>query len=450
MNKIIRELVEFSLDLRYEDVPRDVVHEAKRALYDTLGCIFGGHESRDVHIVRNIYRHMEGLPEATVLVSGEKLPALHAALINAVAVHTSTADSYYAFSHPNYPAVMIPAGLAAAELAGASTKELLVALIIGYEFQIRLRELLEPTIGTNQIHSADLAHWSTALLVSRLLRQSCEKTMHALGLARIWRHTNDGGSSDNFVTDQLHQALAVQWGFKAAVMAAAEFPRVEGNVLGVDLHPESAARMLVEDYGDPFRIMVCSMRAFPTDLRLQTAVTLVIRLAKEYTGEREQIDAIEVSLPELPEDILHLPKGPHGADKHLVAKSLPFCIARSFLDGKLDWRSFDDEHLNDIVVRNLMGKVKALKDEGLVRHQSNDAPARVTLRMIGGDTYTLQAENPKGHPIDPLTDWEIEEKVSKLIGSCLSADRQTQMRGTVWDCEQLAGMHQFMSMMVEN
>jgi 2-methylcitrate dehydratase PrpD len=36
-------LAQYATDLRYEDLPEDIVRTAKRTILDTLGCAFGGY-----------------------------------------------------------------------------------------------------------------------------------------------------------------------------------------------------------------------------------------------------------------------------------------------------------------------------------------------------------------------------------------------------------------------
>ena len=78
MDSISRQIARFSLRLKYEDVTPEVITEVKRFLYDSIGCAFGGLTTHDVEIVKNLYSDMGGKPEATVIGSGEKIPAFNA------------------------------------------------------------------------------------------------------------------------------------------------------------------------------------------------------------------------------------------------------------------------------------------------------------------------------------------------------------------------------------
>ena len=71
MSTVSRRLAEFSVALSYDDLPREVVACAKRFLYDSIGCAFGGYGSDDVHIASTVVEASGGNPQATLIGSGK-------------------------------------------------------------------------------------------------------------------------------------------------------------------------------------------------------------------------------------------------------------------------------------------------------------------------------------------------------------------------------------------
>ncbi len=49
---ISRQISEFAIKLKYQDLPKEVVNEVKRYLYDSIGCAYGGYHTKDVNILR--------------------------------------------------------------------------------------------------------------------------------------------------------------------------------------------------------------------------------------------------------------------------------------------------------------------------------------------------------------------------------------------------------------
>ena len=42
LKSISRQIAEFAIKLKYDDLPKEVVNEVKRYLYDSIGCAYGG------------------------------------------------------------------------------------------------------------------------------------------------------------------------------------------------------------------------------------------------------------------------------------------------------------------------------------------------------------------------------------------------------------------------
>ncbi len=112
MNKSIsRTIAEFAIKLKYEDLPQEVVNEVKRFLYDSIGCAFGGSQTKDVNILRDIYKDMGGKIEATLIAFGDKLPAVNAALVNSLMIRAQDFNDIYWKEDPSHPSDLIPAAL---------------------------------------------------------------------------------------------------------------------------------------------------------------------------------------------------------------------------------------------------------------------------------------------------------------------------------------------------
>jgi len=95
LDSISRKIAQFSLDLKYDHLPDDVVNEVKRFLYDSVGCVYGGYTTHDVGIVSDIYEDMGGNSEATIIASGKKMPAYNAAFLNSLMVRTLDFNDIY-------------------------------------------------------------------------------------------------------------------------------------------------------------------------------------------------------------------------------------------------------------------------------------------------------------------------------------------------------------------
>ena len=129
MMTAIEELARFAATLQLEALPPSLVDKAKDHLLDTIGvaCVGIGHP--DVRAVVEVVQRWGGAPEACVIGSPMRMPAPAAAFLNALHARIHTFDDTHE-AGPSHPGnAVVAAALAGAELAQASGRTLLIALI---------------------------------------------------------------------------------------------------------------------------------------------------------------------------------------------------------------------------------------------------------------------------------------------------------------------------------
>ena len=115
-------LARYATELKYEDLPEDIVHTAKRTILDTFGCAFGGYTAGPSQIAHQARKRRHGQSgAATVLCNGIKTSPDLAAFANGVMIrYLDFNDAFVSFTHgAGHPSDTIAALLAAAELNGA-------------------------------------------------------------------------------------------------------------------------------------------------------------------------------------------------------------------------------------------------------------------------------------------------------------------------------------------
>ena len=125
MPNVTRAMAEWAVSVNFEDLPSEVVSEAKRFLMDSVGCALGGAQQHDVHIAREVLAECAGAGAATVLVTGERWDPVSASLLNALMIRVMDYNDIYWKQDPSHPSDIIPAAKAAAERAGGSGRDLL-------------------------------------------------------------------------------------------------------------------------------------------------------------------------------------------------------------------------------------------------------------------------------------------------------------------------------------
>ncbi len=149
-----RKFAAFVANLEFEDLPPEVVDRAKGV---TLQALSSALIARDMPGTRQALALMQeeeagGGGAATVLCHGTRLTKAGASFVNAEMIFAGGKwDTFRMLTHPGI--AILPAALAAAEITGASGKELLVAVAAGYEVMERMAAEFIPTVMSRGFHA---------------------------------------------------------------------------------------------------------------------------------------------------------------------------------------------------------------------------------------------------------------------------------------------------------
>ena len=156
MSSVTQELADFAVDISYEELPLEVVHESKRLLLDSLGCAIGGLSTEKGKVSVSLARRIGGNPESTIIGTGDKVSSAPAAFANGELINALDYDALFSPDHVS--PFVLAAPLAIAELKGSSGKDLIVAkdtpgfvvnaLLVPYLFDAM--RMLESGIATRE------------------------------------------------------------------------------------------------------------------------------------------------------------------------------------------------------------------------------------------------------------------------------------------------------------
>ena len=212
-----RALAEFVASLRYEDIPPAVIDGAKDLFVDWFASALAGKGARPVVALDQFATAMgPGSGASEVIPTRGRTSPLFAALINGASSHVAEQDDVHngAVFHPG--TVVFPAALAVAQAEGSSGRELLAAVVAGYEVGIRVGEFLGRS-HYKIFHTTGTAGTiAAAAAVARLLGLDADRTQHAFGsagtqAAGLWEFLRDAADSK-----QLHTAKAAGDGLLSA------------------------------------------------------------------------------------------------------------------------------------------------------------------------------------------------------------------------------------------
>ncbi|MDZ7797685.1 MAG: MmgE/PrpD family protein [Candidatus Marinimicrobia bacterium] len=437
---ISRRIAEFAVDLKYEDLPEEVVFEVKRFLYDSFGCAFGSMHTTDVNIIKDLYKEMGGKEEATVIGFDMKIPAVNASFLNALMIRSLDFNDIYWKEDPSHPSDIIPAALAIAERVDADMKDVIVAIVLAYEFEQRICEFAKPGVRERKWHHATLTQFVSPVVAGKVLGLNVDQMVNAIGISACHNHTIGCPTAGKLtMMKNTVDPMAVQSGVLAALMAekgytgtAAVFEGKEGlmDVFG----PDWDTGALFEDLGDKYKIMECSMKAFPTEALTHTHISAAIKIVKEHDIDHKDIESVTVTTIARACDILFDPHKYRPDSRETADHSLPYCIACALVDRQVTTQSFDKEKLNDPRIWEVIDKIQGEASEAFEKMFPAKQPSRVRIKLRNGEEHSVYLEYPKGDPREPMTQNDLDAKVAAL---CANGFDPEKLKETVFRCEKL-------------
>lgn len=442
MNSISRKMAEFALNLNYEDLPPEVVKEAKRFLIDSMGCALAAIHNEDMKAVHRFIEKLGGTPEATVIGSGLKTNAPNAALMNCLLVRALDYNDIYWEQDPSHPSDIICAGLASAEAMGKSGKDFLLSIVIVYELEMRWCHAADPGIREVGWHHATLTQFVSPLVAGRMYDLDLDQMIAAVGISGS-SHFTLGGVVAGHLTNMKNTAdpLAAQAGVYAALMAREGYTGpvevIEGKeglfevLSNVTWRPEK----LIEGLGEEFLITRCGYKAFPTEALTHQPISAALDARKELGITYEDVAEILVETTTRGADILSDPSKYKPETRETADHSLPYVIATAVVDGNVLPEAFTMASIKDPRKWEILPKIKVVADPEIDALFPKVKRARVTITTKDGQTKTVQTDFAKGAPENPLSDDEIVAKFKANAAGAISEKRIHEILEKSWEIE---------------
>jgi len=454
---ISREMAEFAVNLRYDDIPQEAIHEAKRFLLDSMGCALAAVHNDDMQAMYRFIEKLGGTPEATVIGTGHKTNAPNAALMNCLLTRALDHNDIYWAQDPSHPSDIIGAALATAEANGKNGREALVAIVIAYELEMRWCHAAVPGIREVGWHHASLTQFVSPLVAGRMYDLDVDQLVAAVGISGS-SHFTLGGVVAGHLTNMKNTAdpLAAQAGVFAALMAREGYTGpvevIEGKeglievLNNVEWHTDELLKCL----GHEFLITRCSYKAFPTEALTHQPITATLKTRQEHALTPSDVAEVVVETTTRGADILSDSSKYKPKTKETADHSLPYVIAVALADGSVLPRSFEEERLKDPVIWDILGKIRVVADPEIDALFPRIKRARVTITTTSGEKHTAQTDVAKGAPEDPLTDEEIVAKFRANAAGVLSCAQQDRVIEATWHFEDISHVGEYMEKLVLN
>lgn len=443
----------WAASLQFNEIAPEAVYQAKRFLLDSLGCALGGYQQHDVAIALSVLDEVAGAGPATVIGTGQRIDPVSATFANALMIRCMDYNDIYWKQDPSHPSDIFPAAIACCERAGNGGEELIVGLVLGHEFEMRLCEAAFPGIRERGWHHATLTAFVSPIVAGRALHLPWEQIQHAIGIAAS-RHCTLGAVTAGKLTMMKNTVdpMATQAGVLAALMAEKGYTGPEHVIDGKEglvkvFRPDWKLNLLTDGLGESWRITQCGMKAFPTEALTHTPISAVLEIVKSNDLRPEEVEKIQIRSLARAADILSDPSKYDPHTKETADHSLPYVIAAALVDRQVTPGQFTMEKIMDPTIRAQLKKVEVVADPEIEKVFPALQRVIVHIDTKDGRSFDKQLDYPKGDPRNPLTDAELEEKFAALADGVLTRAAQQQVKNAVWNLERIGSVSELMALM---
>ncbi|MBC8339084.1 MAG: MmgE/PrpD family protein [Rhodospirillales bacterium] len=436
MTNITRQLAEFAAGISCETVPQEAIERTQMLVMDNVGiALRARHDAESTPALVKGAMAL-GLDGGTSVAIGDRrgfTPA-GAALINGTLAHSLDFDDTHAASslHPSAP--IVPAALAAAEMAGADGEELIPAIIAGYEIQIRLSKALGPSDHYDRgFHpTATCGVFGAAAAAGRLFCLDAEHMALAFGIALSQSAGSMQFLVDGAWTKRFHVGHAAMCGLMAASFAKEGFrgavDAFEGKAGFLHAYaPASDPLKAVDGLGEDWQTLGIAVKPYPSCRYSHAALDALIDLRAANDIQPDEVESVFVGLPETgwkiigdPEEAKHNPTG--VVDGQF---SMAFCAAVALREGGLTWDDYA-KHIGDKKTLDLCRRVQVQPDARAGAEFPDNMAGLVRMTTKQGEFESFVAM-PKGEPDNFLTADELRAKFDGLVSPYLPAKRVDEL-----------------------
>jgi 2-methylcitrate dehydratase len=427
----------YAANLKYEDLPDDVVWSVKRAILDTFGCAFGGYTAEPSRIALKLAGSVSAQPPATVLFTGTRTTPDLAVFANGVMIrYLDFNDAFVSRTKgAGHPSDMIAALLAAAEVGQRSGRDLIAATVLAYEVFCKIADVFD-YLGNGIDHST-ITGMGAVVGVGRLMGLTPEQMVHAIGITVGGNTATRQGRADELSNWKAYAAadacrkafFAVQLARNGMTGPSRVFEGRYGFFKVMGRRPVAPIQL-----GEPFGIRRTFTKRFPLGQFSQTVAQAALE-ARSFFKSPGDIQDINIRVSRSAIKIMA-----DGPDKwrpqtHETADhSIPYAAGLALMYGTIEPQYYDDPYLHDPALLDLVSRIKCLpSDEAETPELSNLCELEIVLKS--GARRTFRVEYHRGHYRNPMTDAEMEEKFRLLAQERLSADRVDALVRRLWRIE---------------
>jgi 2-methylcitrate dehydratase PrpD len=438
------EIGRFVCNTRFEDLPPDVVDRCKRLIADCFAIISAGNQSDELKALAASYLRDARPGKSWVIGTAHRAPARDAGFLNGIAStwHDFDEGSTIAYSHPG--SQTIPAAVAAAQELGVSGRDLLLAIVLGYEISARVGMASKMRVSVHPHGTCGAI--GSAVAIARMKGYDEARMREVINVAATMAMaTNRQAMLDEATVRNVYSGHSALAGNNAVQLVEAGFTGQHdgiGFTYGTVIADGFDPQRMVAGLGKDWLMMHGYFKLYPAGRYSHAAIdALQAALASVPGGRLDAADIERIDVRAF--QMAALLSGKNITTSFGAKFSIPFALATLLVHGRSGIDCFDIGAVTNGHVQALVAKIDVREDPAYTEAYPDKQLCDVVIHLKHGSAIRGRCEIMKGEPRNPHRPEEVEKKFFDLTVPVWGAERAKKLYEALLALEDTADLRAF-------
>ena len=432
-------LAKFVHEISYDDLPQKVRDLAKTRILDALSTAIAGRDMPYSKVILNMVKGNKG--NSTIVGCDFKANAEDAMFANSVLVHSIFQEDVLYWSHPD--TIIVPVVFTVSEQEHSSGKELLLAILLGYEITARLARAVYPVAMSAFRGGPIMCTVGSGATAGRLMKLDAEKLRNTLGLvASISPGVLNQGWWAGTMEPVIEAGQCTRTAYLAARCARAgatsdpvEFEGRDG-FLNAWAGTQERVSAITDNLGIDYIAMETWEKYYPVCSLNQRNIQVALPLAKlglkaaniEKVVERTWIGGVSYAGADF--------TGPFVND-YQPPMSNQFTTAAAILGRPVKSFDYYQKNYNDVEVAELTKKFEIIREDGRDKYRFEVYTKDGKIHVAEEETIDMALYEPESG--------RLMKKFTDLASPVIGEQKATSIRDQIMSLDEVSDVCEFLN-----
>jgi len=459
MEGYTRLLARFSSRLEYAALPSRVVDKTKWIILDSLGNILGAATLAFGQTMAAFAQTLRDHEEATILKFGTKSSARNAALVNGSLAETIEMQDGYTRGGYHPCCGTIGASLAIAEWQKKTGRDLITAVVAGYEVGNRIAEALHPThLARGFQPTGTVGTIGAAAAGARLFGMDEEQALQAISIAAFILPVCTGDNLwGGYSVKPVHGGAAARSGIEAVLLAQRDLkaaplegdPDIQKGFCRIVSDEPPKFEKMVDGLGQRFTIEEVYVKPYATCRINHGPIEIALDLRRRYGLKAQNITDVLIRTYDYASKRTGAMRTDLSSSFTRCQFTMSYAVACALTDGEVGLLQLTEQRIRDPEVHRFASKIRVIADPEMQKLYPANRPSILQIRTKDGQTLSGRRDFAKGDHRNPMTEEELTNKFLDLSRPAVGEQKAKQAMAMVMDLEHLDSLEPLIANLTE-